>query len=284
MEEHKYWTTEGRVHVLQGWSSVEGLFPARGSNVLAICGPGGVGKSHILARLVNLNPGMFVVADKDSLRGPTQLEKDGCIPYNKVTLWDIAGCSEPQLVSMNVGIELGQLCYWRYWMNALGLAKRGLFIPEPEESVGVMDEFINRYELKKLLRQYMSLKTGQVLILEISVDLEEIFRMIFPNMNVLRLYCSPLTRASRLIGRYRPSSRREWTITSLKVLDSLSAPHSPSSTRAVNTYFALNDSNEDAEHCAALAKRLVSGMYWQPIIEQCYAAARSESREVVMAV
>lgn len=259
MQAIKYWASKERVHVRHGWSGRTDLVMhnnTNGSNVLAISGPAGVGKSDLISKIISRNSGRFVGVKKDSLRLPKELEKCGKIPYNHISFWDIVDCDEPQLCSMNVGLCLEPKPEWLYWMKSMKLSERGVMIPEPEEMVACADYFINRYLIREARsQQQKSLKHEQILLLEISYDLETDFAEIFPAMSVIRLYCKRQTRVDRIICRDKPNTRLEWVMASLKILDSLSFP--PWVAPSVMSYYEKrNQTRTDSEKILLWVERL----------------------------
>jgi len=255
----KCYPPNGRIHIRRGWSDRNDLSihdKTTRSNVIAISGPAGVGKSSLIAHLLNRNNERFVFVDKDSVRPPTKLEKNGKMPYRRISVWDIIDCNEPQLCSMNVGICLEPCPEWIYWMKKTRLANLGVFIPEAEEMVACSDEFINRYLVNGILKQHSELNQNQVLLLEISTELEDDFVEIFPEITIIRLNCEKGTRAKRLIERYSPKSHHEWVIASLKVLDSVSFSP-PLKKSSKNCYEAKNETKEDMHKLASLIEEVV---------------------------
>lgn len=248
----------GRVHIRHGWSDRSDLElddDTTGSNVIAISGPAGAGKSDLIAHLLNRNSGKFVFADKDCVRTPTELEKNGKMPYRHISIWDIVDCKEPQLCSMNVGIYMEPRPEWSYWIKTMDLANKGVFIPEVEETVTCSDEFINRYLVNRVLEQHSELDQDQVLLFEISDELEEDIAEIFPEMTILRLDCERQTRAYRVLTRHNPKSRYEWVITSLKILDSVSFLRSVQ-VPTKNLFRGRNETREDMYTIASFIEEI----------------------------
>jgi len=255
----RYYSPNGRVHVRHGWSDRSDLkinTRVASNNVIAISGPPGVGKSFFIARLLRHNDNRFVLANKDSVRPPTKLEARGKIPYRQVSIWDIVNCKEQQLCSMNVGIYLKPRPEWSYWIKKMGLMDKGIFIPDPEETVTCADMFINRYLIKPLLKQHSRLGKNQFLLLEISDELENDFLEIFPEMTILRLQCKREIRVERLIKRYHPKTHRDWVIASLKTLESVSFRSKRSLSK--NLYEEKNETREDLQKLSALVQKIVS--------------------------
>jgi hypothetical protein len=155
---------------------------------------------------------------------------------------------------MNVGLCLEPRPEWLYWMKEMGLSKKGVFIPEAEEMVTCADYFINRYlPLKVKQQQEEALKHEQILLLEISCDLEEDFAELFPEMTIIRLSCTRQTRVCRIIDRDKPNTHLKWVQASLKILDSLSFPVGEKRTE-MNYHLKRNETRKDSEEILSWIK------------------------------
>jgi hypothetical protein len=179
------------------------------------------------------------------------------IPYSKIQLEDIVKCQEPYICSMNVELSVEAYERWKHWMSAMQLDKRGLVMPELEEAVGLAGEFTNVYLLKDVIEeQCRAASERKVLLLEVCPELERIWAQLFPEMKVLRLYASRRQRVLRLLQRYRPQTRLEWVVASLKILHSVSTEVSKDQyTNAC--YWAMNETEEDAEANIRLIEKIL---------------------------
>lgn len=234
----RYLENTTKVHLLLGFTEEEVNFARkmkRGRNVVAICGPSGTGKSELVATIMQKLSKKCVFAPKDTVRPPKLLELIGEMPYRQISLWDIATCDKPQLVSMNVRYDLRAKIQWIDCMKQYNLASKGVIIPEDEEIVCHLNHFLNRYDVCELIEnQQDAEKNGQMLMFEISIELEEDLRKIFPEMTVIRLDCGVRTRIKRILEREQPKTYDEIITTSLKVLDSASTGPWPPKTAATD--------------------------------------------------
>lgn len=228
-----------------------------GSNVLAFSGPAGSGKSEISAMLTGRRGNRYVFANKESVREPTDLEKAGMLSYTQIQLEDIVRLKEPYLCSTNVDLSIEAQMRWQYWISRMKLERKGLFAPEPELAGELVGEFTNVYRLNTVLdQQCKTASDGRVLVFEICPDIEKILAQLFPEMKVVRLYTSREERVRRLLQRHHPVTEREWAITSLKILNSISTQQH----RAWYTRVCRAVENETMEHAksnASLAGRLI---------------------------
>lgn len=229
-------------------------------HILILVGPFGAGKTSYTSELIEMN--QYVKPPKFRTVDAQPLEKRNNMPLRQVTFreWQCILPEEGALYETTIVGLNPPYVEWEYWSDCLKEVGIKVKSPSAEEMAYHLPHFVSTHRICDLATTFKSArKQGQTVVFELSAAHTEDWTQfltsfsgdkLFDKLVVVRLNADPVTRARRLLRRWKlnPFADPMKIVCNARILEGASMP--------TDIVLPCEIHDLDTEHCESMVHNL----------------------------